>query len=347
MVIHRYSASQVITTALDPFDDVIEWIKGFRSVDYLTEVIRRRHPKVGAVAPPVEERIAAAASHISTALDYVAQAREGPESVAFLPLYYAFLDLAKVYILLGPLADRLPAERTHGVSYDPTGNHGDLLDETINIWDQGAIPLFYRTVTNLPMPRGPVTLADVYPYILSIGAEYEMASGRGVRRQPVYIEITRAGGQDVVRCHLLTNDRPVEGMNALQDLPILDGFTQDPSEPAAFSSGPLAGNAASDVDAVLRRYLIHTVGPIDDYYDVTPIYTPIGPITWLPFEEMPILLAFFHLGSVARYNPEYLQGMARSKYWPMLLVLRRQATFRFLCLFWNFMMQESYYLVRR
>ncbi|MDP2951759.1 MAG: hypothetical protein Q8O76_00395, partial [Chloroflexota bacterium] len=58
-------------------------------------------------------------------------------------------------------------------------------------------------------------------------------------------------------------------------------------------------------------------------------------------EELPLLCAFYHMSNVVRYDPDTLIRLMDSKYWPVLLALRRHGTYRFLLLFWSFVNQCS------
>ena len=62
-------------------------------------------------------------------------------------------------------------------------------------------------------------------------------------------------------------------------------------------------------------------------------------------EELPLICAFYHMSSVVRYNPDGLRKLRDSKYWPVLLALRRHGAYRFLMLFWSFMTQCSTYII--
>ena len=61
-------------------------------------------------------------------------------------------------------------------------------------------------------------------------------------------------------------------------------------------------------------------------------------------EELPIVCAFYHMSNIVRYNPEILGKIADSKYWPVLLTLRRHGLYKFLLLFWSYMNQCCTYI---
>ena len=114
LYLHRYEKSQSVVSALDPVADVVTWIKGLRSQDYLGDIIRTEHRTLTATGQDLRARIAACSAHISVACQHLEVGLSGSEDVSFLSLYYSFLNLAKVYVLLGPQSPKLVGQRTHG-----------------------------------------------------------------------------------------------------------------------------------------------------------------------------------------------------------------------------------------
>src|SRR5205807_1196296 len=110
----------------------------------------------------------------------VDQVQRGPDIVAFLPAYYAILNLLKALILVGPHHASLPANRWHGASYDGYGkNSHDLLTEEIELKRGGAIALYFSTATGNPIKKKSQTILmrNLYPFITDISAEYRIATG--------------------------------------------------------------------------------------------------------------------------------------------------------------------------
>src|SRR5580698_8646726 len=166
----RYLETEIVGTPLNQFDDVVNFLNSLTSKEYLVNLIVERHKKTAAES---EEIAKVVIPHIQSALGFIEQASTGPHQVSFLPCYYAVLNLLKVYILLGPYADSLSAQRHHGATYDVNAKTPEsLLDETITLKGKGAIPLFYKTITNLDIPEGSIKLADIYPYLEEASSEY-------------------------------------------------------------------------------------------------------------------------------------------------------------------------------
>jgi hypothetical protein len=59
------------------------------------------------------------------------------------------------------------------------------------------------------------------------------------------------------------------------------------------------------------------------------------------FEELPIVLAFFHLSSVVRYKPEFLARLRDSRYWPVLMSMQTHCMNKLLLLFWSYVHRRT------
>ena len=57
--------------------------------------------------------------------------------------------------------------------------------------------------------------------------------------------------------------------------------------------------------------------------------TPISGRKHVFNEDLNIMLAYFHLSNVVRYNPEHLYRLMDSKYWIIMLALRKHGFLRF------------------
>lgn len=344
MKIGRYPETREVFTSLDPLEDVKCWISGLKSKRYLTEFVKDKHALQGRIS--LQERINAATAFIEIACEYLEQAHNSPQSVSFLPLYYAFLNLAKVYIIFGPFADDLKRQRRHGVTYDPTLKDSRTLEtEYIRIRPEGAITLFYRTLLGSYPLRRYIRLSDIYPYILDIDAEYHTATGHYTKLAPFLIEVKqKKNGKQKLYAKL---DRemmgePIPHCTELRYLKAFKGMHKDASDPDLLTSPEIPAGSTKSVRHFIRPPLLY--GFKESGESPTYQFVPVCNSGTLLPEEFPILLAFFHMSSVIRYNPQFYKKLIDSKYWPMLLVLRRHATFKFLILFWSFINQTSLYI---
>jgi hypothetical protein len=79
----------------------------------------------------------------------------------------------------------------------------------------------------------------------------------------------------------------------------------------------------------------------DAWMSFCPISSNRFPIN----DEIAILLAFFHMSNVVRYNPTDLYRLMDSKYWVLPLSLRKHGFLHFLKLMWGHFVKESFDIV--
>ena len=59
-------------------------------------------------------------------------------------------------------------------------------------------------------------------------------------------------------------------------------------------------------------------------------------------EEIPLFLAFFHLGSVIRYKPRFMEQVMDSAYYPFILAAKRHCTTKIYLLTLNGLSQTTH-----
>lgn len=343
--VHRYPVALKVTTSLNPLEDVMCWIAGLKSRRYLKEIAQEKHPVSGLVS--LDDRIDEAAACIEIACEYLEQAFRGPQTVSFLSLYYAFLNLAKVYVILGPFVIELKRQRRHGVTYDPSLKESRSLEtEYIRVRPEGVVPLFYRTLTGSTKIKPRFRVSDIYPFILDISAEYRVAMGQLTKLVPFRLQLGKyRDGKQRLQAEQLRVEEPTAVMSypdTLRCLKAFKGMRKDPGNPGIIISPEIPEGAEQRARDFIRPSLLY--GMAVGEQRVTLQFVPVcGSSTLLP-EELPILLAFFHMSSIVRYNPQFYRRLVDSKYWPLVLTLRRHGTYKFLLLFWSFINQASYYL---
>ena len=294
----RYSANiQTLATDLDKYSDLIGWIEGLRSRQYLADMLRERH----AAADP-SGMAKTLTPFIETALNYIEQAEKGPGRVAFLPLYYSMLNLAKVYILLGPHRGDLETDRRHrmhGAQYDPGWDDQlKLSRQKIRLHKFGVLGLFYRTVTGDPWITAPkyISMAKIYPFMDRIGTEFEMVSGAHSQTAKVIFN-TRESGNGL---HLSVKVDQAETPHETE-LRYLSGFRNDhwgswdPNEGTGISLH-WAQNIESIEDIInccTRREMFRI--PMIERRGQAGVTCTVPIQTGFPrmVEEIPIILAFF------------------------------------------------------
>ena len=326
--IQRYDKVRWVVSNLDPLEDTLGFVQAMQAEDYTTEVLRSVH---GLKARAAVTRARQITTHIRAVLSFVDQARGSDRAYAFLPAYYAILNMLKIGILAGPHGGELQRQRWHGATYALSlRDRKTPLHEKITVKKGGAIPLYYKTITGTAIQSDvSLSLADVYPYITGIEAEMALVSGLTSR-------IAEFGcyGQQVV----LTPRYPGPVIK-LQTTPVFKaGWTKKQGHPEFTAPAcPPGVDGKIHVKQALRRYLLYH--PIQNI-----VVTPLS-ARWLHFpEELPIALAFFHMSNVVRYNPEYLSRLQDTRFWAVLVTLQRHSLLTSLILLWSNFHKETLHL---
>src|SRR5262249_34546787 len=104
------------------------------------------------------------------------QALASKPETSFLPLYYSCLNLFKIYLLLAGKRVQLEANRWHGAKYLEGEMGKNYLNQQIQIFNRGTIPLIYSTMLGkaISTKNIKIRLGDLYSQIFSISAEYEL-----------------------------------------------------------------------------------------------------------------------------------------------------------------------------
>ena len=332
--IERYDVSGGFSSCFDPLDDLVLHLDFLAAVNYTVDLLRLKH---GVPAADARSRACRIRPHARLAAQYVRQARTGPVEVSFVPSYYAILNLLKIWILCSPEHARLRGNRWHGATYDPnTPLRRTLTAETITLRREGAIPLFYEVLTGQRIAdRTQIAMRDIYPYITDVSTEWSLASGTLSREAVVDPSVDRIPSG--LRARYTVSTETAKRSAPLSHLPALGGCKRDRSDPSQFVASavlPAGAEPRAVVCAGLDRRFLY-------YPDRGKTITALMPGPILMPEAIPITLAFYHLSCVARYNPESLERLEDSKYWPVVAALRPHALFKFLLHFWSFMRQAN------
>jgi len=339
MNVYRYLEQQRLGTSLDPFSDVLEWLDYLTSEEYLRDILLKRHFFSITQAKVRSKYII---PHIKDAILFVQQSISGPNGVSFLPAYYAILNLAKVYILLGPRFSDLPSNRWHGATYDVQAKDSQsIVTEEICLKQGGALALFYETLTGLPMIKERVVrMGTIYSCVQDISAEYYLAAGRNAELGTLYFNaIPQKKGFKV---QVKLSPRNSDDKISIKRLPCFKTFKKVPGKDNTFTS-PLIQCSETELVKKLQDHLnSHLL-----YFSNTgnPSVAFCSRAFPMP-EEFPIALLFFHMSSVVRYKPEFLSRVQQSRWWPVLVAARRHSLFKFMLLFWSYMHNEQFIITQ-
>lgn len=333
----RYLKEVSCTTLLDPIADCTAWIAGLRSTEYTGSILKNVHGRTGRA--DITEASKTIRAHAQAALEFLEQADAGPTRTSFLPLYYAMLNLAKIAIVFRGGIRELERQRHHGATWSGlTSKVQDLLADHITIKSRGAIALFYRTIVghHEPTLEGKVFLRQVYPLISSVGFEYVQTYEAEPVLRPirVYMEQQDGKGWRVEVTASLTDDVPLDPKS-----PLLSGFRKSSHGRASPWVSSADSNAAhSALGSYMRWWLLfHTVA---DGRSMT--WTPSVKCRRPLPQELPVLLAMFHLGNVVRYDPERLARLYDSRAVTVLETLRRHGLLTYLTMIWSFYTQKQH-----
>jgi hypothetical protein len=364
--VFRYDQVARITSPLNPLSDVVSWIRGLRSTSYVGDLLAQHHGFSSTRSIQVASRTIA--THAETAMGLLEQGLGSSPELAYLPIYYALLNLAKIIVIAGGRLSDLRRQRFHGARWSgiTTASH-DLLTDHITLMGLGAIPLFYQTLTGsmwpnarqkargrwTSSPKRQIRLRHIYPYISFVGHEYSQIYGvsRALASIQVRFEETSAN-RGRIRISFLDEHTPTRlGRNRFK---LLTGLTQDRnSYVTRIATGVSAEEVSANAAHQLRRFLLYshvsttTVSmgiAARTAVKVEVTETPISSSHLLLPEEMPILLAFFHLGNVVRYDPERLQRLRDSCALALIECLIHHGTYRYLLLFWSYMNKTVFFI---
>lgn len=334
----RYDKSAFVHTNLNPLEDLSFWIKGLGSIGYVSDILKIAHNIKN--RNDIKCRAKTISRHADLAVQFISQGFNGPIETSFLPLYYCLLNLSKIYILCSSKNIELEKNRWHGAICKFDKNNKFLKDKII-ITKRGTIPLFYEVLTHEKLiNKSIIEIKDIYPYIHNISHEYKFIYKKTSKLQSCKFSII--GNQQSnykINCNLLGDIIP-GALNKIYNQ-ILKDFKKinDTKYQSKFTFSNKK-EAEKQLNNSLKRFLLYTEKSQHD----TSTKVPISSKSILLPEELPILLAFFHLSNIVRYNPDYLYQIKDSKDWSMIQPLSRHGVCRFMILFWSYFHQKTFYI---
>ena len=335
MNIDRYRISKSVSSFGMPLDDLVVQLQFLRAADYLVDVAAAKH---GVQPSQMKKKAPLISAHVRIAEYYIDQAMAGQSQVAFLPLYYAILNLLKIYVLLTRPVGDLQRNRWHGATYDVYGkNSHSLPTEQITLRSGGAIPLFYEVITGRTIPdKTKVSLRSFCPFILDASAEWNLASGSTSGMGLISFKVEKNQNGLWIPQAKVTDVKGLPITGIVSKIQSLKSFRKKRGEDGIFVGNAVSGPVAfEEVRSQTNPYLLyHQPG-------MSPM-TPLSAqeIRWP--EELPIVLLFFYMSSVSRYRPDFLDKLADSKYWPFLATVRTHGLTKFLFLLWSFVHKENF-----
>tara|TARA_R110000823_G_scaffold132777_1_gene261142 strand:+ start:3736 stop:4308 length:573 start_codon:yes stop_codon:yes gene_type:complete len=183
-------------------------------------------------------------------------------------------------------------------------------------------------------------LKDFYHIVPGIGSELSIVSGK--RRSVWFPEFSAqdVAGQITVEAVVKTwtekgAEKKYEGN--VRRLPLLKGFRKKPNTKGVFVKIFPSISGLTLIDQVRSNVATEFLSVYGDDYACSEQAESFP----MP-EEFASALAFFHLSSVCRYNPEFMEKLAKSKAWPMLLAMRRHSLYNSIISAWSYIIQKDY-----
>ena len=238
--------------------------------------------------------------------------------------------------------------RWHGATYSELEMSKTFFNERIKIKSNGTIPLIYNCISGNIIPRSGFELkvSEIYSNIVSIGAEYDLASTKpcNLLGHIARIERNNHSGHvlkvKVLSKHYMANPPDPKSIPAFVNIKLkFDKAT------GQYLSQPRFGDfdlVVAQYKSEINRYLISESLERMDIGELWVGYTPVGRSAFNLNEDMNIMLAFFHLSNIVRYNPQHLYKLLDSKYWPLMLGLRKHGFLRFIKLMWGNYIGKSF-----
>ena len=349
MKMHRYDEKSVVYSNLNPMEDVHFWIRGLRSKGLATDILREHH---GVRDRSIKSRSVAISRHAETAVNLLEQGFEGPIETSFLPLYYGMLNLAKIYIICSDQYSllRKKENKKHGATSLPHwGNPRNFLKDKILLFSKGTISIFYKTITGKEITnKNIIELGEVYPFIADISHEYSSLYKTEYPLQFCGLEIIK----DESNGHFvrLTLEGDIHrNSNHSQRNQFLTNFNK--TKDNRYETEKIQGDfekVSTELKNKLKRFLLYEEVLRDlRGKEIVITSVPISAKRVLFPEELPILIAFFHLSTIVRYHPELLFELKDSPEWGMIQTLSRHGAYRFLTLFWSYIQQKSVFIHKK
>jgi hypothetical protein len=334
---YRHGRSHSVSTPLDKYLEVRHWLSYLTAKDFLIDNLRTIHGLTQSDALSRSKKII---PHAHDAIAFLTMADSSPTETAFVPAYYSTLNLVKICILASPLHGQLQSQRYHGARYevDAKDSHS-LMTDVVTVMSGGALAIYYRLLTGTGWGNNRrIKIGDLYSYLTDVSHEYAVATGKEPLQATLQFGLIPAKRKERIRVCLTASPRNGSTQLKARDIISLKGFVPFNNERNHFhSSRTFLRTDPPDklLDLLFNRQLIY-------YPDGNKTRVPLTGLKILPVEEIPILLTFFHLSSVARYKPEFLYKITESKFWPMVSAHLRQGLYKYLLLFWSHMNKKTY-----
>lgn len=347
--IFRYDEINLVSSNLDPIEDMFILIKSLKSEGYVNELLSSIHNFKDA---SLKKRTAKSISkYIDVSLKLFDQGMSSHSEVSFLPLYYSMLNLSKVQILFGGGYDDLKDNKAHGASYSENQMaKRKFLNEEISLKRKGSINLLHRSLTGINLPSSTIKIDDLYQNLHDMSAEYSTITGKNISKQICNFYFDQDDDGFFIKTVKYVMSEEKRDLDIMKikavDSPqfwtkkITNNYFPGESDSYWFETRHISGDFSQVKNSLLRylkrSYLVTIISNNGWSGRLTNTYVQLmsNKQMILP-EEVNILLAFFHLSNIVRYNPEHLDKLMNGKHSMLINVLQKHGFLRYLKLFWS------------
>jgi hypothetical protein len=334
--IFRFDNYAIVKTHCDPKIDLLSWFSGLRSKGYTADLLRSVHNFHNAREIQICSK--AIASHAEHAVELIKQGIIGSPEISFLSLYYGTLDIAKICIICNQMRSELLNQRTHGASCQfPSKRFPDFMKANIAIKTSGAIPLFYKSLTQKELASREVRIqnSEILQFIRMVGHEMNEIYQVENNYTPVrcYLEENSTNISLVVK---FLGEHPFSILTTKAFL----GF-QKTDNLRCFQTRQYSVNDIT-ANAIIQKHLKRWLLIYDMDSNNNPVNLTINCRRRFVFpEEFAILLILFYLSNIVRYHPEYLNFLRDSRAWTLISVLQNHSLFSYLNTCWSIVKKKG------
>lgn len=336
--VYRFDDQESLWSNLDPIQDILNFVAVLKSKEYTKELLKKKHWFNS--GKELEETAKLIGLHSEIAIWLAKQALGWPYETSFLPLYYSCLNLFKIYLLILWKRKELEKNKQHWASYDNNQMKKKFLNEEIILQKHGTIPLIYETLLGKKIrAKQSIKLEKFYSCITSIAWEYVSIVWKETN---IFYHNTSIIRDDdnwhyiKITPSIAWNQPSVRKLKAYNDIRLIEEWWKK-----VFIWKRIMGNYDDVSEEILDQINRNLLNP---FYDPSAPYwmnwhncLTVNNCDYVASEEIAILISYFHLSNVVRYNPEHLSKLMDSKYWAIILWLRTHWYYRFLGLmWWNF-----------
>ncbi len=328
----RFDECEPLLSNLDPIEDLLNLLATLKSKEYTKKLLIEKY--AFSKWKELNETIKLISLHTDVAIWLARQWLSWPHETSFLPLYYSCLNLFKIQLLFLWKKEEFKKNRWHGASYDEdSSNYKNPLKEEISIYEKGTIPLIYYTITWKKIPKAEkgykVKLDDLYSNITSISWEYNMIVWKNHKllHKTIFTKDDKDGHYFKIIPFDSEKPIPAKKLTAYSWITLIKKTNK-----WYYVSKKVKWDyelAKKELNKSIQRDLLN---PYLQGSWFNSIHCTKSKYTFN--EEFSILLAYFHMSNVVRYNSEHLSEIMNSKYWAIILPLKTHGYYRFLCLMW-------------